>query len=108
MERLSSQTAYAGQLPFPTLRGDPLAPPAPLPGTVEVYGGMENEWLPLAGLTVGEIRRRIRTRHGLDAEAVAMLHGRRVGDDVVVRQGERVSFLRQSGEKGSSPSGGPS
>lgn len=94
---LAARTALAQKS---SVLGDPLAAIEPMPGTIRVSGGVDNEWLPLAGRTVGEVRRRIASRYGLDPQASAYLRGQAVGDDVIVRQGEHLSFVRLSGEKG--------
>lgn len=70
------------------------------PGLVTVSSGPYMESLPVANMTVGEIRRRFRTRLDLDPESQAVLDGQDVGDDVVVRTGQSLMFARRSGEKG--------
>lgn len=70
------------------------------PGLVTVSSGPYLESLPVANMTVGEIRRRFRTRLDLDPESQAVLDGQDVGDDVVVRAGQSLMFARRSGEKG--------
>ncbi len=100
MEHLRPLAARTALAPKSSVLGDPFAPTAPMPGTIRVSGGIDNEWLPLAGQTVGEVRRRIASRYGLDPRAIPYVHGQAVSDDVVVRQGEHLSFVRLSGEKG--------
>jgi hypothetical protein len=68
-----------------------------------VTGGVDDEWLPLAGRTVGELRRRLTSRYNLGPGAIATVQGQLVGDDVVVRAGEHLAFIRDSGEKGARP-----
>lgn len=70
------------------------------PELVTVSSGPYLESLPVANMTVGEIRRRFRTRLDLDPESQAVLDGQDVGDDVVVRAGQSLMFARRSGEKG--------
>lgn len=89
--------------PKTSVLGDPLAPAEPMPGTIHVTGSVNEEWLPLAGRTVGEIRRRVRSRYELGPGALATVGGALAGDDVVVRQGEHLAFIRDSGEKGARP-----
>ena len=67
--------------------------------TVTTASGHE-ETLPLAGLTVGEIRRRHGPRLQVDRNAEVMVNGRNVADDVTVRSGEKVYFRRNAPEKG--------
>jgi hypothetical protein len=98
------RTLFADVLaPKSSVLGDPFTPLAPLGGTVLVTSGVNNEWLPLAGRTVGEIRRRLVGRLDFDVNAVATLGGRSVGDDVIVRPGEHLAFIRESGSKGGRP-----
>jgi hypothetical protein len=99
MEQLRSLSSRV-LAPKTSVLGDPLAPAEPLPGTVHVTGNVNDEWLPLAGRTVGEIRRRVGSRYELGSGALATVGGQLVGDDVVVRAGEHLAFLRDSGEKG--------
>jgi hypothetical protein len=51
-------------------------------------------------MSVGEIRRRFRDRFDLDPHSQAVLDGHDVGDDVVVRAGQALMFVRRAGEKG--------
>jgi|SRR5262245_36765887 len=102
MERLRPFSART-HAPNTSVLGDPLAPAEHLPGTVHVTSGVNDEWLPLAGRTVGELRRRLASRYDLGPEALATVRGQLVGDDVVVRQGEHLAFIRDSGEKGARP-----
>lgn len=71
-----------------------------LPGMVTVSSGPYSESLPVADSTVGEIRARLRDRFDLPPDSQAMLDGNEVGDDVVVRASQALTFVRQSGEKG--------
>jgi hypothetical protein len=105
MERLRPLRSQTTLAPVPSALGDPLAPTSPLGGTIEVSGGISREHLPLGGRTVGEVRRRVASRYGLHPEAMAYVGGREAGEDVVVRAGERLAFVRASGEKGSSERG---
>lgn len=100
MERLRPLASRTALAPVPSVLGDPLAPAEPMAGTIHVSAGIDSEWLPLAGQAVGEVRRRIASRFGLHSEASAYVGQQRVGDDVVVRPGEHLSFVHHSGEKG--------
>lgn len=71
-----------------------------LPGMVTVSSGPYSESLPVADSTVGEIRARLRDRFDLPPNSQAMLDGNEVGDDVIVRASQALTFVRQSGEKG--------
>ena len=76
------------------------APECQLPVTVS--SGPYAEQLPVGNLPVGEIRRRFRDRFDLDAHSQAVLDGHDVGDEVIVRPGQALMFVRRAGEKGRS------
>lgn len=68
--------------------------------TVHLSSGPYDEHLPVGNMSVGEIRRRFGDRFDVDPESQAVLDGENVSDDVVVRPGQALRFVRQSGEKG--------
>jgi hypothetical protein len=70
------------------------------PRLVTVNHGPYCEQLPVADMTVGEVRRRFRSRFDIDPQSQAILDGNVVGDDTVVRQGQVLIFSRKAGEKG--------
>ena len=70
------------------------------PQLVTVTSGLYRENLPVGNSSVGEIRRRMRDRLDIDPHAQAVLDGREVGDDIVVRPGQALMFTRRAGEKG--------
>ena len=70
--------------------------------SVTVSSGPYAEHLPVGNLSVGEIRRRFGDRFDLDPQSQAVLDGNDVSDDVVVRPGQSLTFVRRAGEKGSS------
>ena len=53
-----------------------------------------------ANHTVGEIRRRMRDRLGITDRTPAFVEGRPAADDVRVRPGQKLRFMRKGGEKG--------
>lgn len=69
-------------------------------GLVTVSSGPYAEQLPVASLSVGAIRTRFRDRFDIDPRSQAVLDGNEVGDDVVVRPGQLLMFVRRAGEKG--------
>jgi len=77
------------------------APECQLPVTVS--SGPYAEQLPVANMSVGEIRRRFRDRFDLDPHSQAVLDGNDVDDHVVVRPGQALMFTRRAGEKGQAP-----
>ena len=69
---------------------------------VTVSSGLYGEQLPVANLTVGEIRARFRDRLDIDPRSQAVLSGTDVDDRTVVRAGQVLTFVRRAGEKGHS------
>lgn len=69
-------------------------------GLATVSHGPYAETLPVAGMSVGEVRRRFGDRLDIDPEAVAVVDGREVGDGHSVTDGQLVTFVRRAGEKG--------
>jgi len=78
-------------------------PFAAAPETALVSHGIHSEELPIAGMTVGEVRRRLADRFDLDPDSEAFVDGNRVGDDHAIRAGQELLFGHRLGEKGSGP-----
>jgi hypothetical protein len=72
---------------------------------VTVSHGPYAERLPAGEMTVREIRARYRDRLDIDPDSQAVVDGREVSENVVVRGGEMVMFVRKAGEKGPSLEG---
>lgn len=68
-------------------------------GMVTVTHGLHQEQLPVANLTVGQIRQRLADRFDL-GDGRAQIDGRDVNDDEVVRSGQSLMFVHRAGEKG--------
>jgi len=80
---------------------DPFATPDALGNIAYVISASgQREPLPVAGMTVGEIRRRLADRLNIDPAAQAMIGSQDVGDDVTLGPGEYLYFRRAAGEKG--------
>ena len=69
-------------------------------GMATVHHGAYVEQLPVANMTVGEVRERFRDRLDIHPEAQAVMGGSFVGDDRSVLAGEVVTFVRPAGAKG--------
>ncbi len=69
-------------------------------GHVEVTHGPYVEMLPIVHMTIREVRGRFADVLDVAENAVAVLDGRPVDDDTRVRAGQRLTFLRDGGEKG--------
>ena len=74
------------------------APEAPVP--VTVCSGLYVERLPVGNMSVGEVRARYADRFDIDPASQAVLDGRDVDDQTVVKPGQRLTFVRRAGEKG--------
>ena len=58
------------------------------------------ERLPVANMSVGEIRRRYSERFDIDPRCQPTLDGNEAGSDTIVRAGQMLMFVRRAGEKG--------
>jgi hypothetical protein len=79
---------------------DPFAGATDSGGAVTVSHGPYCESLPVAGMTVGEIRARFADRFDLHPMSQAFVEGNEVGDDTRLTTGQMLSFMRRAGEKG--------
>ncbi|MEM1294307.1 MAG: hypothetical protein AAGH89_03010 [Verrucomicrobiota bacterium] len=70
------------------------------PGMANILAGPYGENVPVAGMTVGEIRARFRDRFDIDPQSQAVIDGSDVGDDEVVNEGQTLMFTYRAGEKG--------
>jgi hypothetical protein len=69
-------------------------------GLASVSHGPFVEQLPVANLSVSQVRERFADRLDIHPEAVALLDGSPVDDAATVRAGQTLSFIRPAGEKG--------
>jgi hypothetical protein len=76
--------------------------PQPEDKNVSVSSGPYLESLPVAGMSVGEIRRRYTDRFDIDEESQAVVDGRDIKEDYILKAGEALMFVRHAGEKGGS------
>jgi hypothetical protein len=58
------------------------------------------EQLPVAEMTVSQVRSRFRDRLDIHPEAMGVLDGNPVDDTTTVRAGQTLMFVRLAGEKG--------
>ena len=66
-----------------------------------VASGPYAEQLPVANMTVGEVRTRFRDRFDIDPRSQAVLAGNEVNDDTRIQPRQVLMFVRRAGEKGS-------
>ncbi len=74
-------------------------------GLVTVLHAPYAENLPVGEMSVREVRGRFRDRFDIHPDATAYLDGSEVGEDTVVHEGQRLMFMRRSGEKGGAKEG---
>lgn len=82
--------------------GDSIFDVAPEPENknITLSSGPYLETLPLAGKTVGEIRKRYADRFEIDEKAQAVIMGKDVDENYTTKAGEALGFIRFAGEKG--------
>jgi hypothetical protein len=95
-ERQRQRIGPAGAPPGSGFFDDPAAGA----GMATVTHGPFAEQLPVAEMTVSQVRSRFRDRLDIHPEAMAMLDGSPVDDATTVRAGQTLMFIRQAGEKG--------
>jgi hypothetical protein len=69
-------------------------------GSATIISGPYMQNLPVAGLTVGEIRYRLGTRLDIARGSIAVIDGHDVSDETVLRSGSCLVFVSRAGEKG--------
>lgn len=79
---------------------DDAGPGSSAPEGVTVTHGPYAETLPVAEMTVAEIRRRFHDRLDIHPQAAAFIDGVAADEDTTVRAGQLLMFVRRSGEKG--------
>lgn len=80
---------------------DPFAP-ADVENMVHVQSGagFHEEYLPVAGMTVGEVSRRYADRMNLAPDMQAFIDGRPASEDTILQAGTQLYFARRAAEKG--------
>ena len=67
-----------------------------VPGTVHVGTGVHSVSMALAGMTVGEVRRRLTDHLDIDPDAVAVVDRAEVDDSTRLQPGQRLTFVRDA------------
>ena len=70
------------------------------PDTVTVSNGPYGEDYPVAGMTVAQIRARLRDRLDIDPQSHAIVDGHDVNEDTIVEHGQALMFSHRASEKG--------
>lgn len=69
-------------------------------GVVTVSHGPFAEDLPVAGMTISQVRNGFSDRLDIHPQAMALIDGNPVDDTTTLRAGQTLMFVRQAGEKG--------
>jgi hypothetical protein len=69
-------------------------------GLVTVLHAPYAEELPVGEMRIHQVRDRFRDRLDIHPAAVAFVDGNQADDDTIVHEGQRLMFMRPSGEKG--------
>jgi hypothetical protein len=69
-------------------------------GLVTVLHAPYTEQLPVGEMSVRAVRERFTDRLDIHPDAQAFVDGNQAGDDTIVHEGQRLMFMRPSGEKG--------
>ena len=69
-------------------------------GLVTVSHGVHAEALPVANMTVRDIRARFADRFDIDPESISLLDGTQVTDETIVQGDQLLMFVRKAGAKG--------
>ena len=80
--------------------GDPFAGRVETDRTVMVSHGPYLERLPVASMSVGEIRARFGDRLDIDPQSQAVIDGQEADENTIVQVGQHIAFVRKAGEKG--------
>ena len=79
---------------------DPFEPFSDSQGRVEVIHGVYSHTMPLAGMSVDQVRVELADRMHIDPEAVAVVNGEPVNEDFILGEGQVLTFVKPAGEKG--------
>ena len=74
--------------------------PEPTAPMATVTHGPYAEQVPVANMTVGQIRQRFGARFDIDPESQPYIEGEPVSNDTVVQADQVLMFARRAGEKG--------
>ena len=65
-----------------------------------VIAGAHLQSLPRANQTVGNARHLLQAALNIGPQAVALINGRPVAPETILRQGDTLEFVHEAGEKG--------
>ena len=84
----------------PSRPGDPFAERIETDRTVTVSHGPYLERLPVANMSIAEIRARFGDRLDIDPQSQAVIDGQEADENAIVGVGQHIAFVRKAGEKG--------
>ncbi len=79
---------------------DPFEPLSASQGSVEVIHGVYSHTMPLVGMSIDQVRGELSDRMHIDPEAVAVVDGEPVSEELVLAEGQVLTFVKPAGEKG--------
>lgn len=71
------------------------------PANVRVIHGPHEQYVNVAGKSVGHVRKKLRDVFNISNEAEALIAGESVNDEYVLTEGDQLEFVKSSGVKGS-------
>jgi hypothetical protein len=99
MEKQKTRARVADTGPGNDIFGELGAEPVEA-GLATVIHGTYAEALPVAEMSIAQVRRRFGDLLDIHPEATAVLDGVPVADDTTVQAGQNLMFVRRAGEKG--------
>ena len=69
-------------------------------GNVRIQCGVHCHRFPVAGLSVGEVRRLLSELLNIPSETATVLNGESVSDEVLLQEGDALVFVRHGGAMG--------
>jgi len=99
MEKQKTRARVTATGPGNDIFGELGAEPAEA-GLATVIHGTYAEALPVAEMSIAQVRRRFGDLLDIHPEATAVLNGVPVDDDATVEAGQNLMFVRRAGEKG--------
>ena len=67
-----------------------------------VTHGANQEYYQLTGLSVGEVKEKLRDAMNVPSNASAYVFNELVNDDYIIQENDRIEFLKEAGVKGGS------
>ncbi len=75
----------------------------PSTGMVKISYGVHHLEVAISGKSVAEVRQALKEPLNIDPRAMALINGREVRPDYLLKAGDQLEFVRLAGEKGALP-----